>query len=239
MGYLPRQEELQSIDVMHLMVELRKKYPTIEDIRKDLTEAVNKSIGVVFQQGWTQEQYEQAIREKQAQYREAVHYIVSVLSPVYEKFGAVPSEENRKRIIENLATIVEKIIKIDHRDILSVPKDYVDYVKENLRAAINQNWSPEEISKIIQFFETYQQAFPGGTDPEVESLIKKIKEKSGLVLQKSQEELRTSGEERPLERFELKNTKQEIEYWGLIDIYLANKHLQIIDVRNDPRKLLM
>jgi len=36
-GYWPSQEELPSIDVRRLVGELRKRYPTIEDIQKDLS----------------------------------------------------------------------------------------------------------------------------------------------------------------------------------------------------------
>lgn len=234
-GYLPNQEELRSIDIERLVGELRKKYPTIEDIRIDLSETVNEQIDVVFQKGWTQEQYEQAIQEKKLQHKkEAVSGVVDALGPVYERFGAVPSEENKARILENLTTIVEKV---DTRNISSFQRDYV---KKNLLAAVKQELTSDEARRIIQmqqaFFEVWQQLFPEEADPEIENAIKRIKEKSGLALEELQEKLGIPEKETTPERFELKGAKIEIEYPGMpVEVYLANKRLQIIDVRNDPR----
>jgi hypothetical protein len=234
-GYLPNQEELRSMDAKRLVGELRKKYPTIEDIQKDLSEVVDEQIGVVFQESWTQEQYEQAIQEKKLQYkREAVRGVISALGPVYERFGAVPSKENKARILENLTTTVEEV---DPRNISSFQRDYV---KKNLLAAVNQELTPEEARRIIQtaqaFFEVWQQSFPGEPNPEIEDAIKKIKEKSGLALEELRDKLGISEKETPPERFELKGAKREIEYPGMpIEVYLADKRLKIIDVRNDAR----
>jgi hypothetical protein len=234
-GYLPNQEELHSIDVVRLVDELRKKYPTIEDVEKDLSEAVDEQIGVAFQEGWTREQYEQAIQEKKLQYKiEAVRGVISALGPVYERFGAVPSEENKARILENLTTTVEEV---NPRNISSFQRDYV---KKNLLAAVNQVLTPEEARRIIQtaqaFFEVWQQSFPGEPDPQIEDAIKKIKEKSGLALEELRDRLGIPEKETQSERFELRGTKIEIEYPGMpVEVYLADKRLQIIDVRNDPR----
>jgi hypothetical protein len=234
-GYLPNQEELRSMDVKHLVGELRKKYPTIEDIQTDLSKTVDEQIEVVFQRGWTQEQYERAVQERKLQYeREAVRGIVSALGPVYERFGAVPSEENKARILENLTATVEKV---DPRNISLSQRDYV---KKNVLAAVNQELTPDEARKVIQlqeaFFEVWRQAFPAEQDTEVESAIKQIKEKSGLALEELQEKLEISEKEVPPERFKLKGTKREFEYPGMpVEVYLADKRLQIIDVRNDPR----
>lgn len=234
-GFSPNQEELRSMDINLLVSQLRKKYPTIEDIQTDLSETVDGKIGVVFQKGWTQAQYEQAIQEKKLQYkREAVRGIVNALGPVYERFGAVRSEENKVRILENLTAAVEKV---DPRNISSSQRDYV---KKNLFAAADQALTPDEARKVIQtqqaFFEVWQQSFPGGSDPEVETAINRLKEKSGLALEELQEKLGIPEKEVPPERFELKGAKREIEYPGMpVEVYLAKKRLQIIDVRNDPR----
>lgn len=234
-GYLPNQKELRSMDIKRLVGELRKRCPTIDDIQTDLSEAVDEQISVVFQNGWTQEQYEQAVQEKKLQYkREAVRGVVSALSPVYERFGAVPSEENKTRILENLTATVEKV---DPRNISSSQRDYV---RKNLIAAVNQELTPDEARKVIQtqqaFFEVWQQSFPGELDPEVENAIKRIKKKSGLALEELQEKLGIPEKETPPERFELKGAKREIEYPGVpVEVYLSDKRLQIIDVRNDSR----
>lgn len=236
-GYLPSQEELRSMDVQRVVAELRKKYPTIEDIQNDLTETVDEQIGVVYQEGWTQEQYQQAIQEKKAQYErdEAVSGIIAALNPVYERFGAVASDENKARIIENLTSMIEKV---DPRNISALQRDYV---KKNVLAAINQNLSSDEARKIIQtqqsFFEAWQQAFPDSqSDPELESAIQKIKERSGLKVDELKEKLGVPEKETPPEKFELKREKKEIEHPGMpVDVYLADKCLQIIDVREDAR----
>jgi hypothetical protein len=235
-GYWPSQGELRSMDAQRVLAELRKKYPTIEDIQSDLTEIVDEKIWVAFQEGWTQEQYQQVAREKKLQYkRKAVQGIVASLGPVYERFGAVSSEENKARIIENLTSVIENL---GPRNILSSQRDYV---KKNVLAAVNQNLSPDEAKRIIQiqraFFEMWRQAFPGGqSDPELESAIQKIKEKSGLALDELKENLGVPEKEVPPERFELRGEKREIEYPGMpVNIYLDDKRLQIIDVRDDER----
>ncbi len=235
-GYLPNQDDLHSMDAQLVVAELRKKYPTIEDIQSDLTETVDKQIGVVSQEGWTPEQYQQAAKKKKLQYkREAVQNIVSSLSPVYEKFGAVPSEENKTRIIENLVSTVENV------NLQNISSSKRDYVKKNVLAAINQKLSPDEARRIIQtqqaFFEVWRRAFPDSqSDPELESGIQEIKEKSGLALDELKEKFGVPEKETPPEKFELRGEKKEIKYPGMpIDIYLASKHLQIIDVRDDKR----
>ncbi len=234
-GYLPNSEELRLMDVKRFVDELRKKYPTIEDIQTDLVETIDEHIGVVFQKDWTPEQYEQAVQEKKLQYKkEAVRGVVSALGPIYEKFGAVSSEENKTRIFDNLTTVIEKV---DPNTISSFQRDYV---KKNILAAAYQNLTLDEARRIVQmqqaFFEVWQQVFPGEPDSEVENAIKKIKEKSGLTLEELQEKLGIPDKEVPPERFELKGTKKEIEYPGMpIEVYLAEKRLQIIDVRDDQR----
>lgn len=235
-GYLPSKESLPSINVQQLVVDLRKNYPTIDDIEHDLTEIVDKEIVVAYQKDWTQEQYQQAIQEKKAQYkREAVGEIVNALAPVYEKFGPLLSEENRVRIMNNLTSMIEKL---DPKNISSKQRDYL---KKNILAAASYNLSPDEARRIIQiqqaFFEIWQQAFPGSQqDANLKNAIQKIKEKSGLALEEIREQLGIPLKESLPERFELKQEKIEIEYPGMpIDIYLADKHLQIIGVREDQR----
>jgi transcriptional regulator NrdR family protein len=233
-GYWPSQEELPSIDVRRLVGELRKRYPTIEDIQKDLSEVVDKQISVVFQEGWTQEEYKRALEKKKLQYkREAVKGIVSALTPVYEGFGAMPSEENKARIIKNLTTA------IDEAKSGNISSYQIAYVKKNLLAASNQQLTPNEARRIIQaaqvFFEIWQQYFPGEPDREIKDIIKIITEKSGLALEELGE-LGIPEKETLPERYELKGSKIVIEYPGRpIEIYLGGKRLQIIDVRNDPQ----
>jgi hypothetical protein len=67
--------------------------------------------------------------------------------------------------------------------------------------------------------------------------INTIKENSRLSSKKIRGEVNFSPEkETQTERYELHGTKIEIEYPGTpVDIYLADKHLQIIDVRGDNR----
>jgi hypothetical protein len=233
-GYWPSQEEFPSIDVRRLVGELRKRYPTIEDIQKDLSEIVDEEISVVFQEGWTQEEYKRAVEEKKLQYkREAVGPIVSALTPVYEKFGALPSEENKARIFENLATAIEEAKSGRMSPLLRA------YVKKNLLAASNQQLTPDEARRIIQagqaFFEIWQQSFPGEPDLEIEDVIKRIRENSGLALEELRDELGIPEKETLPERYELKGSKVVIDPGMLVDIYLADKRLQVIDVRNDPR----
>jgi len=234
-GYLPNKKELRSMDVKSLVDELRKKYPTIEDIQTDLSEVIDEQIGVAFQNGWTSEQYEKSIQEKKWQYKkEAVPSVISALGPVYERFGAEPSEENKARILKNLTTIVEEV---DPRNISSFKRDYV---KKNLLAAVNQQLTSEEARRIIQtgqaFFEIWHQSFPGEPDSEIEDAIRKIKERSGLALEELRDKLGIPEKETPPERFELRGAKREIEYPGMpIEVYIAGKRLQIVDVGNDRR----
>ena len=241
-GYLPNQEELRSMDVIRLVGELRKKYPTIEDIQTDLSEAVDEQISVVYQTGWTQEQYERAIREKQAQYKkEAVQGVVTALNPLYERFGAMPSVENKARILKNLVSATEKIARDGRvtQSNISVIKNTHEYVKKNILAAASQKLNPEEARAILQtqqaFFDTYHRFSVKSSDPEIERAIDRIKENSGLQLEELQEKLGIPEKATPPERFELRGTKREIEYPGMpVKVYLADKCLQIIDVRNDP-----
>jgi len=234
-GYFPNQEELRLMDINRFVDKLRKKYPTIEDIQSDLSEIVDEQIGVVFQDRWTKEQYEQAIQEKKLKYKqEAVCGVINAISPIYEIFGSVPSDGNKARIFKNLTTVVEKI---DTRNISLSQKDYVN---KNILASVSQEMTPSEARKIIQmhrvFSEVWQQSFPKETNPEIENAIAKIKEKSGLALEELQEKLGITEKDIPPERLELKNAKKEIEYPGIpVDISLADKRLQIIDVRNDTR----
>ncbi len=67
--------------------------------------------------------------------------------------------------------------------------------------------------------------------------IKTIKQSSSSALETIRGKVHVSPEkETQTERYELHGTKIEIEYPGTpVDIYLADKHLQIIDVRGDPR----
>jgi transcriptional regulator NrdR family protein len=233
-GYWPSQEELSSIDVRRLVDELRKRYPTIEDIQKDLSEVVDKQISVVFQEGWTQEEYKRAVEKKKLQYkREAVQGIVSALTPVYERFGAMPSEENKARILKNLTTA------IDEAKSGNISSYQIAYVKKNLLAASNQQLTSDEARRIIQavqvFFEIWQQSFSGEQDLEIKDIIKRIAEKSGLALEELGE-LGIPEKETLPERYELRGSKIVIEYPGRpIEIYLGGKRLQIIDVRNDPQ----
>jgi len=234
-GYFPNQEELRLMDINHFVDKLRKKYPTIEDVQSDLSEIVDEQIGVVFQDRWTKEQYEQAIQEKKLKYKqEAVCGVINAISPIYEIFGSAPSEGNKARIFKNLTTVVEKI---DPRNISLSQKNYVN---KNILASVSQEMTPSEARKIIQmhrvFSEVWQQSFPKETNPEIENAIVKIKEKSGLALEELQEKLGITEKDIPPERLELKNAKKEIEYPGIpVDISLADKRLQIIDVRNDTR----
>jgi len=233
-GYWPSQEELSSIDVRRLVDELRKRYPTIEDIQKDLSEVVDKQISVVFQEGWTQEEYKRAVEKKKLQYkREAVQGIVSALTPVYERFGAMPSEENKARILKNLTTA------IDEAKSGNISSYQIAYLKKNLLAASNQQLTSDEARRIIQavqvFFEIWQQSFSGEQDLEIKDIIKRIAEKSGLALEELGE-LGIPEKETLPERYELRGSKIVIEYPGRpIEIYLGGKRLQIIDVRNDPQ----
>ncbi len=230
-GYLPNQEELRSIDVQGTLTELRKKYPTIEDVQKDLGQIIDEQIGVVYQEGRTKEQHEQAVQEKQLQYkREAAQGVVDVLAPVYEEFGAVSSDENKTRIIENLTDITNKI---DHRSISSSQRDYV---KKNVFAAANQELTSDEARRVIQmqqeFLDTWRQVFPDSQlGSEFASAINQIKEKSGLAL----DEIRGQGgpeKEIQPERFELKGEKKEVEDTEIpIDVHLSEKHLKIINVQ--------
>ncbi|QQS61252.1 MAG: FHA domain-containing protein [Candidatus Moraniibacteriota bacterium] len=234
-GYFPNQEDLYALNVDHFVESLRKKYPIIEDMQTDLCEVVDEQIGVFFQKGWTQEQYNQIVQEKKVQYkREAVSGIINALGPIYEKFGATSSEENKIRIFGNLATSIRKA------DPHTISATQRDYVKKNILSAMNQEFTPDEARRIIQiketFFEIWKQAFPESADSDIENAVKRIKEKSGLALEELQEEIGTSGKEILSERFNLKGSEKEIEYSGIpIDVYLANKYLQIIDVRNDLR----
>lgn len=248
-GYSPSPEELRSIDLERLVGRLRQKYPTTEDIQMDLLKAVNEQIGVAPQSGWTQEQYAQAIREKQEQYKkEAVQTIVSALTPVYEKFGALPSEENKRRILENLSRVAEEIAGLgkefgDYSSPVAASKanKKFEYAKKNILAAVNQKLNPEEARAILQmqqaFFEEFNRfSAQPHQDIEIESALQRIKENSGLRLEELQEQLGVPKKETPSEKFELKGAKREIEYPGIpVDVYLADKRLQIIDVRNDPR----
>ncbi len=237
-GYWPSQDELDSIDVRRLIGELRNRYPTVDDIQNDLSEVVDKQIGVVFQEGWTQEEYKRAVEKKKLQYkREAVQCIVSALTPVYERFGTMPSEENKARILKNLTTA------IDEAKSGNISSYQIAYVKKNLLAASNQQLIPDEARRIIQavqvFFEIWQQYFPGEPDleikDEIKDIIKRIAEKSGLALEELGE-LGIPEKETLPERYELRGSKIVIEYPGRpIEIYLGGKQLQIIDVRNDPQ----
>lgn len=239
-GYLPTQKELGSIDVQRSLAELRKKYPTVEDIQNDLAQTVDEQIGVAYQKGWTKEQLEGAVREKQLQYkREAVQGVVNALRPVYENFGAVHSEENKARIMENLTITIEKT------DPRNISLSQQEYVRKNVLAAANQELNTEEARRILQtqeaFFNAWRQTSPDWRpDSELENAIKRIKENSGLSLEEIREEMREKlkipEKEEPTERFELRGERKEIEYLGMpIDVYVADKRLQIIDVREDPR----
>jgi|GEM_PF-1307806 len=233
-GYLPNQDELPLLDARRLLSELRMKYPTIEDIRKDLSEVIDEEIGVSFQKGWTPEEYEQAVKEKRLEYKkEALGAILSALAPVYEKYSASPSEENKARIFENLVTVIEKAKSGN------ISPSSKDYVMENLRAAANQKLTPDEARRIIQATQTFckiwQQSFSEKLDPQIEGIIKKIKENSGLALEELRDTLGVYEKETSPERYELKGSKVIIDPGMLVEIYLANKRLQIIDVRDDPR----
>lgn len=182
-GYSPSPEELKNLDTKQILGEFRKKYPTVEDIAYDLSQTVREQISVERQAGWTDEQYENAVKTKQKEYIQAAIEFRKSLEPVYEKFGAATSEECKDRIIENLRDTIRRAAQgsITGRE---------RYFEKNILAASKQTLTPEEAQTISQIKEGYQniyrRQFPDKQlNPEIEVAIRQIKERSGFALQEA------------------------------------------------------
>ncbi|MDF1498633.1 MAG: T3SS effector HopA1 family protein [Patescibacteria group bacterium] len=143
-GFLPSQEDMNSINIKNLVGGLRVKYPTIDDIQMDLMQAVEDQIGVAYKEGWTNEQYEQARKIKQDQYKVAIRLIIDALNPIYEKYGAIESEDIKNTIWSNIDNFINCI---DPDNISEVEKEYL---RKSLFALEKQKLNTEEKRLIIQ-----------------------------------------------------------------------------------------
>lgn len=144
-GFLLSREDMNAINIKDLVGGLRIKYPTIDDIQMDLMQTVEDQIGVAYEEGRTNEQYEQACKVKQDQYEVAAKVIIDALSPIYEKYGAIESE-NIKNI--TWSNIDDFINYIDPDNISEIEKEYL---RKSLSALAKQKLNTEEERLIMQF----------------------------------------------------------------------------------------
>ncbi len=238
-GRLPSSDELDTADFHHALDSLRKRYPTFKDLELGLKEIVASRIGVAPRKEWSRDEYQQAAQEKKRQYvTDAVFPICRALYPVYQECGAASSEENKERILKNF-TAIENFTdfagKIDPESATDAMRAYVE---ANILAAAKQDLSPEEAQAILQaqqaFFEVWSRVSPNNPlRPELESAIKEIEKKSAGAASENAE---PRGEKEHAGELVLKGESTEITYPGKpLHIYLADKHLTVIDVRDNPK----
>lgn len=224
-GFLLSKEELNSIDIKSIVGGLRIKYPTIDDIQIELLQTIEDQIGIACKEGWTNEQHEQACKEKQSQYGIAAKEIIDVLSPIYEEYGAVASEDIKNRIWENINDIIDIV---DPNNISDYEKNYLI---KNISAATKQELNVDEARLIVQIKEYY---------------LKNISIESKATLQVENNEKLLSKKELDISDFKkyVENNHQKIERElqqgrELDDIFYRDFYSANTDnseyIENDPR----
>jgi hypothetical protein len=204
-GNLPDEGVVDEKEILGSLSKLRMTRPTLGDVKRDLYDAIDREI-TIGEQGLNKRETDRLIEEKREQYKkEAADSVLEALRPVYEKFGSIPSPENKSRIIGDLNAILNDItIQVERGDVGTIDEKTEKHVIEILKAAGDQELTPDEAKKILEINRVINRSLgksPAGHPDQARVAergvaIKKIREKSGLALADMKDKIMGKTQER-------------------------------------------
>jgi hypothetical protein len=200
-GDLPAEGVADEKEILGSLSKLRMTRPTLDDVKHDLYDAIDREI-TVGEQGLDKSETERLVEAKKEQYKkEAAESVLEALRPVYEKFGSIPSPENKSRIVGDLNAVLNDItIQVERGGAGTIDENTEKRVIETLKAAGDQELTQDDANKILEINRVINRSLTGRRDQarvaERGAAVKKIREKSGLALADMKDEIMGKTRER-------------------------------------------